>query len=101
MPTWEARLSPLDRKILALYLFDLRRERTMSGAGAATKHVKPKSAFWLLIGAGLLLVLIANSHLVYVADHVAAGMRRRICAKAKAPRSRDSSVRHVVMHAAN
>ena len=25
MPTWEARLSPLDRKILALYLFDLRR----------------------------------------------------------------------------
>ena len=25
MPTWEGRLSPLDRKILALYLFDLRR----------------------------------------------------------------------------
>ena len=25
MPSWEARLSPLDRKILALYLFDLRR----------------------------------------------------------------------------
>lgn len=25
MPTWEDRLSPLDRKILALYLFDLRR----------------------------------------------------------------------------
>ena len=24
MPTWEGRLSPLDRKILALYLFDLR-----------------------------------------------------------------------------
>ncbi len=25
MPSWEARLSPLDRKMLALYLFDLRR----------------------------------------------------------------------------
>lgn len=25
MPTWEGRLSPLDRKILALYVFDLRR----------------------------------------------------------------------------
>ena len=25
MPSWEGRLSPLDRKILALYLFDLRR----------------------------------------------------------------------------
>jgi cytochrome c oxidase cbb3-type subunit 3 len=25
MPTWDGRLSPLDRKILALYLFDLRR----------------------------------------------------------------------------
>ena len=25
MPSWDGRLSPLDRKILALYLFDLRR----------------------------------------------------------------------------
>jgi cytochrome c oxidase cbb3-type subunit 3 len=25
MPSWEGRLSPLDRKILTLYLFDLRR----------------------------------------------------------------------------
>jgi len=27
MPTWEARLSPVDRKILALYLFDQRMSR--------------------------------------------------------------------------
>jgi len=25
MPSWDGRLSPLDRKILALYLFDIRR----------------------------------------------------------------------------
>ena len=39
----------------------------MSGAGAATRHYNTKAAVWLAIGAGLLLVLIANSHLVYVA----------------------------------
>jgi cytochrome c oxidase cbb3-type subunit 3 len=27
MPSWDGRLSPLDRKILALYLFDLRRSQ--------------------------------------------------------------------------
>jgi cytochrome c oxidase cbb3-type subunit 3 len=27
MPSWDNRLSPLDRKILALYLFDLRRSQ--------------------------------------------------------------------------
>jgi len=31
------------------------------------RYVKPKTALWVMIGAGLLLVLIANSHLVYVA----------------------------------
>ena len=30
MPTWEGRLSPLDRKILALYLVDLRSPKPMS-----------------------------------------------------------------------
>ena len=39
----------------------------MNGAGAATRHVRTKALLWLAIGAGLLLVLIANSHLVYVA----------------------------------
>lgn len=39
----------------------------MSEAGAAMKYFKPKAALWVMIGAGLLLVLIANSHLVYVA----------------------------------
>jgi hypothetical protein len=39
----------------------------MNGAGAATRHVRTKAVVWLSIGAGLLLVLIANSHLVYVA----------------------------------
>lgn len=39
----------------------------MSEAGAAMKYIKPKSALWVLVGTGLLLVLIANSHLVYVA----------------------------------
>ena len=39
----------------------------MNGAGAATKQVRTKAVLWLVFGAGLLLVLIANSHLVYVA----------------------------------
>ena len=39
----------------------------MNGAGAATRRVRTKAVVWLSIGAGLLLVLIANSHLVYVA----------------------------------
>ncbi len=40
---------------------------TMNGAGAATRHVRTKAVLWVAIGAALLLVLIANSHLVYVA----------------------------------
>ena len=39
----------------------------MNGAGAATRHVRTKAVLWVAIGAGLLLLLIANSHLVYVA----------------------------------
>jgi hypothetical protein len=38
----------------------------MSRAGAATR-INTKAVVWLAIGAGLLLVLIANSHLVYMA----------------------------------
>ena len=32
MPTWESRLSPVERKILALYLLDLQEAAAMSGA---------------------------------------------------------------------
>jgi len=39
----------------------------MKGASAATRRVRTKAALWGAVGAGLLLVLIANSHLVYVA----------------------------------
>ena len=39
----------------------------MKGACAATRRVRTKAALWGAVGAGLLLVLIANSHLVYVA----------------------------------
>jgi hypothetical protein len=39
----------------------------MNGAGTATRHVRTRTVVWVAIGAGLLLVLIANSHLVYVA----------------------------------
>jgi hypothetical protein len=38
----------------------------MSEAGAA-KQTRTRAVLWLAIGAGLLLVLIANSHLVYLA----------------------------------
>jgi hypothetical protein len=38
----------------------------MSGAGAALRRMKTRPVVWAAIGAGLLL-LIANSHLVYVA----------------------------------
>ena len=39
----------------------------MSGAGTAARQVRTKAVLWLAVGAGLLLLLIANSHLVYVA----------------------------------
>lgn len=39
----------------------------MNGAGAAVKQSRTKTILWLAVGAGLLLVLIANSHLVYMA----------------------------------
>lgn len=39
----------------------------MSDIQTTLKPAKPKIMLWLLVGAGLLLVLVANSHLVYVA----------------------------------
>ena len=39
----------------------------MSEAGTATKQTRTTAILWLTIGTGLLLVLIANSHLVYMA----------------------------------
>ena len=42
-------------------------EGSMSATGAATRPVRTKAVVWPAIGAGLLLLLIANSHLVYVA----------------------------------
>ncbi len=39
----------------------------MNATGAATRPIRTKVVVWAAIGAGLLLLLIANSHLVYVA----------------------------------
>ena len=39
----------------------------MSATGAATKPIRTKVVVWAAIGAGLLLLLVANSHLVYMA----------------------------------
>ena len=39
----------------------------MSRAGTAAGQFNTKAVVWLAIGAGLLLVLIANLHLVYMA----------------------------------
>ena len=39
----------------------------MNGAAAPAKRTRTRAIVWLVIGAGLLLVLIANSHLVYMA----------------------------------
>ena len=39
----------------------------MNEAGAATRQIKTKAVLWVALGAGLLLVLIANTHLVYTA----------------------------------
>jgi hypothetical protein len=39
----------------------------MNGTGATAKPTRTRAILWLAIGAGLLLVLIANSHLVYMA----------------------------------
>jgi hypothetical protein len=39
----------------------------MSSTGAIVRRVKTKPVVWAAIGAGLLLLVIANSHLVYVA----------------------------------
>jgi len=39
----------------------------MNGAGATMRQPKTKLVVWAAVGAGLLLLLFANSHLVYVA----------------------------------
>ncbi len=39
----------------------------MSATGTAMKPIRTKVVVWTAIGAGLLLLLVANSHLVYVA----------------------------------
>ena len=39
----------------------------MSATGAATRQIRTRTVLWLAVGAALLLVLIANSHLVYLA----------------------------------
>ena len=39
----------------------------MSATGAATRQIRTKVVLWAAVGAGLLLLLIANSHLVYMA----------------------------------
>jgi hypothetical protein len=39
----------------------------MNEAGAATRPTRTRTILWLAIGAGVLLLLIANSHLVYIA----------------------------------
>ena len=39
----------------------------MSATGTASRHVRTKAVLWGAIGAALLLLLIANSHLVYMA----------------------------------
>jgi hypothetical protein len=39
----------------------------MNGTGATAKQSRTRTILWLAVGAGLLLVLIANSHLVYMA----------------------------------
>jgi hypothetical protein len=39
----------------------------MSSTGAAVRRDKTKLLLWTAVGAGLLLLLIANSHLVYMA----------------------------------
>ena len=39
----------------------------MNGTGATAKQSRTTTILWLAVGAGLLLVLIANSHLVYMA----------------------------------
>ena len=39
----------------------------MSATGTATRQIRTRAVVWLSIGAGLLLLLIANSHLVYMA----------------------------------
>ena len=39
----------------------------MSATDAATRPIRTRVILWLAVGAGLLLLLAANSHLVYVA----------------------------------
>jgi len=39
----------------------------MSDAGAPTAQFRTRAVVWAAVGAGLLLLLIANSHLVYMA----------------------------------
>ena len=39
----------------------------MSATGATARPIRTRVVVWAAIGAGLLLLLIANSHLVYMA----------------------------------
>ena len=66
MPTWEGRLSPLDRKILALYT---RRSRGRPAMSAHPHHARaPEAGRDLAAGRrGAAGSRRANAHLVYVA----------------------------------
>ena len=68
MPTWESRLSALDRKILTLYLLDKRTVRAMSDV-ATTDARRAHGAILAVAGAdgGRCDLLVANAHLIYVA----------------------------------
>ena len=83
MPSWEGRLSPIDRKILALYVARPREAQAMSVL--PLRRVRTRTVVGLSLLAALLLLAGANAHLVYVAvtsqpdcvDHVRAGRCRQ------------------------
>ena len=72
----------------------------MSDTGAAIGQFRTKAVVWAAICAGLLLVLIANSHLVYMAVDVATGLRRAYTPGRGGFEGRKVQRREVVMHAA-
>ena len=57
MPTWEGRLSPIDRKILALYLVDLGKPQAMSVL--PIRRVRTRTVVGLSLLAALLLLVLA------------------------------------------
>jgi len=96
MPSWEGS----SRRSIARFwrsIFSIFVGAAMSDASAATGKSGQGPLFWAAVGAGLLLVLIANSHLVYMQSY-RNGVRCACSPGRRQPEGRKIQRGKVVMH---